>query len=126
MQKTIPMWVAVAACLLLTGGLGAQERTPAELTLNQALERFHRHSPQLEMARARLDRELSSARQGTAVPNPLVSTTHEDLGSYSESYLLLNQQLSFLWDRGSRVERASARMREARARFAADSVRYVA
>lgn len=95
------------------------------VTLRAALERFHRESPALALARSRLRAELASSRQGTALPNPTASFTNEDLGAYSERYLSLSQRVDFLWDASGRGRRADARSLRARARFEADSARLV-
>jgi len=126
MHATLRTGAATVACfLLLTGDLRAQEPSSSGLSLPETLARFHANSPRLEIARARLRSDLGRARQGTAIPNPTLSGTHEDLGAYSESYLLVNQPLAFLWERGARSERADALARESRARFMADSTRLV-
>lgn len=96
---------------------------PAEVTLDQAMALFGRNSPELQVARSRLRGRLGVARQGDAVPNVTASLTHEDLGAYSESYLLLSQPLGFLWEQGRRGTRAEAWTTAALSQFAADSTR---
>lgn len=94
---------------------------PASISLAEALERFHRTSPELVLARIRLRHALAESRQSRAVPNPVVSFTSEDLGEYSERYLNLTQRVDFLWTTGARGRRADARAIAAHARLQADS-----
>jgi cobalt-zinc-cadmium efflux system outer membrane protein len=98
--------------------------SPTEVTLEQAMALFSRHSPELQIARGQLTGSLGAARQGRAVPNLTASFTHEDLGEYSESYLLFSQRLEFLWEQGRKGNRAEAWSAAATARFAADSTRF--
>ena len=93
------------------------------ITLEEAIQRFHRNSPELLLARIRLRHDLAASRQGRATPNPTVSFTSEDLGEYSERYLNLTQRMDFLWTGGSRGRRAEAQEIGARARLRADSTR---
>jgi cobalt-zinc-cadmium efflux system outer membrane protein len=119
----------IALLLLAVAHLGggrAEARAqapPAEVTLEQAMALFSEHSPELRIARSQLTGSLGAARQGRAVPNLTAAFTHEDLGEYSESYLLLSQRLEFLWEQGRKGDRAEAWTAAAIARFDADSVR---
>ena len=99
------------------------QQQPSEVTLDQALELFGQNSPELQLARSQLRGSLGFARQGRAVPNLAASLTHEDLGDYSESYLLLSQRLDFLWESGARGDRGDALASAAESRFLADSIR---
>jgi len=91
--------------------------------LEEALALFRRNSPELQLARSRLRRDLGAERQGRAVSNPTASFTTEAVGEYSEQYLNVTQRVDFLWDAGGRNRRAQSLELAAKARFQADSAR---
>lgn len=116
-------WLTAALCCVPASVAG--QSAADTVSLNEALALLGRHSPGLDLARARLRSTLGAALQGRAAPNPVASVTHEDLGAYAESYVNLTQRVDFLWERGGRSDQARAEEAEARARFLADSARLV-
>ena len=123
MNPKLAILTLTLAALACCGGTAAAQAPLSEVTLDQALSLFRRHSPELQIARSQLSSSLGNARQGRAVPNLAAQLTHEDLGGYSESYLLFTQRLDFLWEHGRRGNRAEAWTGAATARFMADSTR---
>jgi cobalt-zinc-cadmium efflux system outer membrane protein len=117
MRRRFPILLTL---LGLAPGAGAQEQART-LSLDGALDLFHRNSPALAAARSRVHQAEAGSRQEAALPNPVASVTSEDLGAYSEQYFNLRQPMDFLWAMGARGARGDARRRAARARFRADS-----
>jgi cobalt-zinc-cadmium efflux system outer membrane protein len=105
----------------------AQGQAPTRLTLDEALRLFAQNSPELALARARVDEAAGLARQAGAFPNPALSGSHEPLSapgrSYSESYVNLTQRIELPGQRGTRAQAAGRARDAALARLAADSTR---
>lgn len=134
----------VLACFALAVGLWctetpgalAQESRPSEyddsdadverVTFPEALARFRRVSPVLEEAGSRYDAASGRLRQTRAYGNPSLSLTHEPLYGNgrraSESYLNLEQELSWPGKRSARIEAAERRAEAVRTGAAADSI----
>lgn len=119
---------SIVALTLIACAIGAgtsKAQTVERVTLEEALERFARHGLPLEIARSETRAVTERARQEAAWPNPTLAVDREDLddadAEHTETTIDLTQPIVWPWRWSARRATADAVVREARARFRADS-----